>query len=78
MLDRLPPPEALDAIVPISRFNKGEANRIFEEVRQSGFKIVVKNNSPACVLIEPGHYRRWMEKLGICESETGVSGKAER
>ena len=108
MPDRLPSPETLDAIVPISRFNKGEANRIFEEVRQSGFKIVVKNNSPACVLIEPGQYRRLMEKLedaelaleadnrmkaadsgsfisearlfeklGICESEIGISGEAE-
>jgi predicted mannosyl-3-phosphoglycerate phosphatase (HAD superfamily) len=36
----------LNSLVPISRFNKGEANKIFEEVRETGFKIVLKNNSP--------------------------------
>jgi len=53
----------LDALVPISRFNKGEANRIFEEVRQSGCKIVVKNNTPACVLITPEKYQEMIEQI---------------
>ena len=39
------------SIVPITRFNKGEANRIFDEVESSGTKIVMKNNRPACVLL---------------------------
>ena len=39
----------LDSIVPISRFNKGEANRIFTEVKNDGIRIVVKNNTPECV-----------------------------
>jgi len=47
----------LDALVPISRFNKGEANKIFDEVRESGCKIVVKNNTPACVLLTPELYQ---------------------
>lgn len=46
----------LNAIVPISRFNRGEANKIFEEVSQNGFKIVVKNNNPTCVLLTPERY----------------------
>lgn len=51
----------MDAMVPISRFNKGEAGRIFEEVTSSGVKIVVKNNTPTCVLINPEKYKELME-----------------
>ena len=63
MLDKLPHAEALDSIIPISRFNKGEANRIFDEVKKSGYKIVVKNNLPICVLIDPEQYKILMETL---------------
>ena len=45
--------EMMNALVPITRFNKGEANRIFEEVESTGIKIVVKNNKPSCILISP-------------------------
>ena len=38
----------LNDLVPISRFNKGEANKIFDEVRLSGFKIVVKKGNTQC------------------------------
>lgn len=51
------------SIVPITRFNKGEASRIFEEVEVSGTKIVMKNNRPACVLISPEKYESLMEML---------------
>ena len=51
----------MDAMVPISRFNKGEAGKIFEEVTKSGVKIVVKNNTPTCVLINPDKYKELME-----------------
>lgn len=53
----------LKTMVPISRFNKGEANKIFEEVEKTGTKIVVKNNKPACVLISPTQYESLMEML---------------
>ncbi len=53
----------LRTMVPISRFNKGEANKIFDEVEKTGTKIVVKNNRPACVLISPGQYESLMEML---------------
>ncbi len=53
----------LDVMVPITRFNKGEANRIFDEVKHDGVKIVVKNNSPECVLISPTDYQNIIEKL---------------
>ena len=53
----------IDALVPISRFNKGEANKIFDEVRETGCKIVVKNNAPACVLLTPEKYQEMLEAI---------------
>ena len=53
----------MNSIVPITRFNKGEANKIFEEVESHGMKIVVKNNKPACVLLSPAQYESLMEML---------------
>jgi len=53
----------LNSIVPISRFNKGEANKIFVEVSKSGYKIVVKNNKPTCVLITPQTYQEMIETI---------------
>lgn len=53
----------LKTMIPISRFNRGEANKIFDEVETTGTKIVVKNNKPACVLISPTQYESLMEML---------------
>ena len=53
----------MKSIVPITRFNKGEANKIFDEVQASGTKIVVKNNKPACVLLSPSQCESLMETL---------------
>ena len=53
----------MNSIVPITRFNKGEANRIFDEVESSGTKIVMKNNRPACILMSPGRYEALMEMI---------------
>lgn len=52
----------LDSIIPISRFNKGEANKIFSDVKKFGTKIVVKNNVPECILMSPQSYQQMMEE----------------
>ena len=52
-----------DSLVPISRFNKGEASKIFSEVANDGVKIAVKSNHPACVLMSPEKYYEIMELL---------------
>ncbi|MBQ2552420.1 MAG: type II toxin-antitoxin system Phd/YefM family antitoxin [Treponema sp.] len=52
----------LDSIVPISRFNKGEANKIFSDVKKYGTRIVVKNNIPECVLMSPQTYQQIMNE----------------
>ena len=52
----------LDSIVPISRFNKGEANKIFSDVKKYGTRIVVKNNIPECVIMSPQTYQQIMNE----------------
>jgi prevent-host-death family protein len=63
MINDLPIRSTLDALIPITRFNKGEANKIFDEVAAAGYKIVVKNNAPACVLISPEKYKEMAEMI---------------
>lgn len=52
----------LDSIIPISLFNKGQANKIFSEVKKFGTRIVVKNNVPECILMSPQAYQQMMEE----------------
>ena len=52
----------LDSIIPISLFNKGQANKIFSDVKKFGTRIVVKNNVPECILMSPQNYQRMMEE----------------
>ena len=52
----------VDSMIAGWRFNKGEANRIFTEVKNDGIRIVVKNNTPECVLISPKDYQALIEQ----------------
>ena len=55
--------EIINSIVPISRFNKGEAGKIFDEVTKEGVKVVIKNNIQTCILINPNDYENVLEEL---------------
>ena len=39
------------------------AGKIFEDVKQSGAKVVMKNNVAECVLISPEEYVRLMDEV---------------
>ncbi|MBP5436538.1 MAG: type II toxin-antitoxin system Phd/YefM family antitoxin [Treponema sp.] len=71
----------LDSIIPISRFNKGEANRIFSDVKKYGTKIVVKNNVPECILMSPQCYQQMMDEyedaILAAESEKRLAQKVK-
>ena len=54
---------ALRSTVPISLFNRGLAGKVFEEVRQQGAKVVMKNNAPECVLLSPEEYLRLIDEV---------------
>lgn len=55
--------DILKGIVPISRFNRGEAGKIFDELGQAGVKVVLKNNEPVAVLVSPEQYELMVETL---------------
>ncbi|EMB27362.1 type II toxin-antitoxin system Phd/YefM family antitoxin [Treponema denticola] len=73
--------DLLDSIIPISRFNKGEANKIFSEVKKNGVRIVVKNNIPECVLISPKDYQQMVEEYEdsvlLSEAEKRIAKKTK-
>ena len=52
---------AIKNTVPITQFNRGLAGKIFEDVKKQGAKVVMKNNTPECVLMSPEEYLSLME-----------------
>ena len=54
---------AIENTVPISQFNRGMAGKIFEDVKQNGAKVVMKNNTPECVLLSPDEYIKLLDAL---------------
>ena len=54
---------AIQNTVPITHFNRGLAGKIFEEVRATGAKVVMKNNAAECVLLSPDEYVRLMDEV---------------
>ncbi len=61
---------ALRSTVPISLFNRGLAGKVFEEVRQQGAKVVMKNNTPECVLLSPEEYLRLIDEVNDAKLAT--------
>ncbi|MGM9959331.1 MAG: type II toxin-antitoxin system Phd/YefM family antitoxin [Erysipelotrichaceae bacterium] len=54
---------AITNTVPVTQFNRGYAGKIFEEVKKSGTKAVMKNSAAECILLSPGEYVRIMDEL---------------
>ena len=54
---------AITNTIPISQFNRGLAGQIFEDVKRTGAKVVMKNNTAECVLMSPDEYVRLMDEL---------------
>lgn len=54
---------AIRDTISISLFNRGLAGKIFEDVKQSGAKVVMKNNVAECVLLSPDEYIRLMDEV---------------
>ena len=62
MYDALTATKMLKGFVPISRFNKGEAGKIIEEVKRDGIKVIVKNNAPECVMLTVEAYDKLVQE----------------
>ena len=54
---------AIKDTIPISQFNRGLAGKIFEDVKTTGPKVVMKNNSAECVLMSPEEYMAMVDEL---------------
>ena len=54
---------AITNTIPITQFNRGLAGKIFDDVKRSGAKVVMKNNTAECVLLSPEEYVRLMEEV---------------
>ena len=69
--------EIMRAMIPVSRFNKGEAAKIFDEVEQAGIRVVIKNNKPKCVLFSLKRFEEIMEEIDdmrlLLESENRLN-----
>jgi PHD/YefM family antitoxin component YafN of YafNO toxin-antitoxin module len=54
---------AITNTIPISNFNRGQAGKIFEDVKQTGAKVVMKNNTAECVLLSTNEYIHLMDEI---------------
>ena len=54
---------AIENTIPISMFNRGLAGKIFDEVKRYGAKVVMKNNTPECVLLSPNEYIQLLDEV---------------
>ena len=54
---------AIKNTVSISLFNKGLAGKVFDEVKKTGTKLVIKNNNPEAVIMSPEEYISLVDEL---------------
>ena len=69
---------AIRNTVSISLFNRGLAGKIFDEVRQAGAKIVMKNNAAECVLLSPDAYVSLMDEVNDARLLAEASRRMEK
>lgn len=69
---------AIRDTISISLFNRGLAGKIFEEVKQSGAKVVMKNNTAECVLISPDEFMRLMDEVNDARLLTIATERMEK
>ncbi len=53
--------KVMDSLVPISLFNKGQATKIFNRLKDTKELFVLKNNKPSAVILSPEEYARLTE-----------------
>ena len=64
---------AIRDTVSISLFNRGLAGKIFEDVKQSGAKVVMKNNDPSTAVSGEELHK----ELGITQDDLNRCGEVE-
>lgn len=81
MIGAIAASDFVNASISISRFNKGQAGKVFKEVNEDGIKIVFKNNRPECILLSPQAFEEIKEALEdyrlLIEAEERLKGSCE-
>ena len=55
---------AINNLISLSAFNKGEAGKIFSDIKQNNqTKIVLRRNEPECIIISPKSYTEMVQEL---------------
>lgn len=53
----------INNVVSFSDFNKGQVERIFDEVKRDGTKVVMKDNKPECILMSIDNYLSMINEI---------------
>lgn len=69
---------AIRSSIPISLFNRGLAGKIFEDVKRTGAKVVMKNNTAECVLLSPDEYVRLVDEVNDARLLTLATERMQR
>lgn len=54
---------AIRNTIPISVFNRGLAGKIFNDIKHTGAKVVIKNNVPEAVILSPDEYLQLIDEI---------------
>lgn len=68
---------AIRDTISISLFNRGLAGKIFDDVKQSGAKVVMKNNVAECVLMSPDEYVKLMDEVNDVRLLTAANARMQ-
>lgn len=68
---------AIRNTISISLFNRGLAGKIFEDVKSTGTKVVMKNNTAECILMSPDEYVNLMDEINDTRLFTTAAERME-
>ena len=68
---------AITNTISISMFNRGLSGQVFEDVKRSGAKVVMKNNTAECVLLSPEEYVKLMDEVNDARLLALATGRME-
>lgn len=52
--------ELFNNMISITDLNKGKGAKIIDEVKKTGYKVILKNNHPEAVLITPDQFKEML------------------
>jgi len=59
--------EMLEKLVPITKFNQGQASKYFSRAKNGESFVVIKNNAPISVILSPEEYKLLRDIASACQ-----------